>query len=35
MTRNSRTWAGFITVALVLGAGGLASAQGKGGGRGR
>jgi len=34
MKRNSRTWAGFITVALVLGAGGLASAQGYGGGGG-
>ena len=32
MTRNSRIWAGFITVALVLAAGGLASAQGGGGG---
>ena len=34
MTRNSRTWAGLITVALVLGTGGLASAQGQGGGPG-
>jgi len=34
MRRNSRIWAGFIAVALVLGAGGLASAQGKGGGGG-
>ena len=34
MSRNSRTCAGLITVALVLGAGGLASAQGKGGGGG-
>ena len=34
MRRNSRTWAGLITVALVLGAGGLASAQGQGGGGG-